>query len=337
MVSRLYAMRAWLVLAATGLCLVLAPQLGWADPPPTPTGGATTEPGSMDPAAAFARGLELWEAGDHAGAYPLFQRALAVTGSPNARIFVARRLRELGRLPEAYAEMQTTWRDAQAQADQEERYAATRDTAAAEIALLDTLVGKVIVALPAELAGATVVVNDETLTPARIGQPVVVNPGQVRIVATTGDGRRVEHAVAVAAGAIQTVTLSVGETAPPDAPDPTVDEPAQGSWFSAMRVAGIAAGAVGVAGMVVFAIGRVQSDEEIATLEADCGAGPCTDPSYSDVIDRGQQAETMAGIGLGVGIAGLLAGTALILFGEPSAEDAEAAWDLTPQSLRLRF
>ncbi|RLB62534.1 MAG: hypothetical protein DRI90_08845, partial [Deltaproteobacteria bacterium] len=102
----------------------------------------------MDSAEAFARGRTLWEAGDHVAAYPFFQRALEATGSPNARIYVARRLRELGRLPEAYEEMSTTWQDAMAMAKTEDRYVATRDAAAAELVMLEQQVGKVIVLPP---------------------------------------------------------------------------------------------------------------------------------------------------------------------------------------------
>ncbi|RLB60622.1 MAG: hypothetical protein DRI90_13295, partial [Deltaproteobacteria bacterium] len=170
--------------------------------------------------------------------------------------------------------------------------------------------------------------------------PVVVSPGTVRILATAPDGSTVQQDVAVAAGAIRTVTLPTpvaSAPAPAGVADQPSEEPDGGGGFGALRFAGLAVSAVGVAGLVTFAIGRVQADGEIATLETDCGEGPCTDSTYADVIDRGQQAETMAGIGLGVGIAGVLAGAAMIIFGGPGGENTEAAWSVTHQGLRLRF
>ncbi len=341
MISSFPLSRASLALASTALWLTATPPLGWAAPQATPTEGAeATAASTMDAAEAFGRGRTLWEAGDHVVAYPFFQRALEVTGSPNARIYVARRLRELGRLPEAYAEMPTTWRDAMAMAKTEDRYVATRDAAGAELVMLERQIGKVIVVLPPALSGAAVSINGVALPADRLSHPQVVPPGPVRIQATAAAGSAVQHEVVVAAGAIQTVTLPAPTaSAPPPAAsaDPPAEDADDGASFGPMHIAGIAVGAVGVAGLVTFAIGRVQADEEIATLETDCGEGPCTDPSYGDVIDRGQQAETMAAIGLGVGIAGVLAGAGLLLFGGSGEDDGEAAWSVTHRGLRLRF
>ncbi|MBW2527564.1 MAG: hypothetical protein JRI23_25505 [Deltaproteobacteria bacterium] len=93
---------------------------------------------------------------------------------------------------------------------------------------------------------------------------------------------------------------------------------------------------MGVAGLVVFGVTRAQADAEIATLEDECGPGPCTDPQYADVVDRGKTAETVSGVALGIGIAGVLAGTAMIIFGGP-AEGADQAWAPAPGGFRVQF
>ncbi|MBW2458186.1 MAG: tetratricopeptide repeat protein, partial [Deltaproteobacteria bacterium] len=202
--------RASLLLACGSLCTTLAQPLGWAAPEgeTPPAGSEATSPGSIDPAEAFAWARKLWEAGDHAAALPLFRRALAVTGSPNARLYVARCLRELGRLPEAHEEMARTVREAMAQAEKEERYVPTRDAAATELALLERRIGRLVVALDSSLAGASVVVNGVALPPDRLGQSVAIPPGAVHIVATGSDGQPVTRDVDVPAGAMLTVTLS---------------------------------------------------------------------------------------------------------------------------------
>src|SRR5690606_23003072 len=60
---------------------------------------------AADAAKAFEQGRKKWDAKDPAGALPFFQKAAQQSGSPNARLYVARCLRETGKLPQAYDEM----------------------------------------------------------------------------------------------------------------------------------------------------------------------------------------------------------------------------------------
>jgi len=231
-------------------------------------------------------------------------------------------------------------RDARELAAEEERYADTRDAAAAELAVLEGKVGKVVVALDARLQGAKVELNGTTLAPERVGVPVAVLPGSVSAAATQSDGTRIEQATTVAAGATTTVTLSAqldtpaAVVAPAPVPDGDGDD---GGGFGVVRAVGIGVAVVGVGGFVAFAVGSVIADDKLATLESTCGPGPCTDPAMSAVIDEGKTAETLAGIGLGVGIAGVLAGTAMIIWGGDDAGDTVVSAGPGGASLRLRF
>ena len=307
---------------------------------PSPAEASAETPAEVAPAEAFDVARRLWEAGDFATALPLFRRALESTHSPNARLYVARCLRDLGRLPEAYDEMRGTVKDAMAKAADEPRYAQTRDTAAAELALLEAKVARVVVVLEHSLAGAPVTVNGAHVAAERFSEPLALMPGEVSIAAHPAGGAAVERVQELAAGSMVTITLGQPAASAPvaesaDEPAP-VDEPDSGGGFGAVRAVGIGVAAVGVAGFVIFGVGRAQAGDEFATLESECGAGPCTDPAYADVVDSGKQAETMAGIGLGIGIAGVLAGTAMIIFGGPS-DDADAAWMPTADGFRVRF
>lgn len=290
---------------------------------------------------AFEDGLTRWKAGDFAQALPLFKQALAATGSPNARFYVARCLRDLGELPAAFDEMSRTVEDARELAETEERYAKTRDAAAAELVLLEARIGQVIIALDASVADAYVTMNGASVPRERLGVPVPVMPGNVAVVAQNPDGRRVERAVEIAGGATKTVTLSLGAATAQPAPAPPPDAPAEEGppWFSAVRGAGIAVVAVGVGGIVLFAVQNGVADDRLETLEAECGASPCPDePRFAELIDEGETAQTIAGIGLGVGIAGILAGTAMLIFGAPETA-AESAIAPHPggAALRVRF
>src|SRR5437868_6752686 len=60
----------------------------------------------------FKAAQQLYDKGDFAGALALFRDVMGINGSPNARLYAARCLRELGRLPEAYEELTIAIRDA---------------------------------------------------------------------------------------------------------------------------------------------------------------------------------------------------------------------------------
>jgi hypothetical protein len=88
-----------------------------------------------------------------------------------------------------------------------------------------------------------------------------------------------------------------------------------------VRIAGYAVLGVGVAGWVALIVGGVVSDEKFAELEELCGSATCPD-DQSDLIDEGRAYELAANIGIGVGAAGTIAGTLMIIFGGPTEEPA---------------
>ena len=307
---------------------------------------ARADQAADDAAKAFEQGRKLWEAKDPAGALPLFQQAADQSGSPNARLYVARCLRETGQLPRAYDEMARTVRDARELAEKDQRYVQTRDTAAAELALLEPKVAKIIVSLGSSLRGSSVSIGDAPIPGERLGGPVTVLPGTVRVVARENDGSVTEKTVTVKAGATVAVTLERASTAPgprvvPTSPPPAVEPgPDDGAGFGVVRGVGIGVAALGVGGFVLFAVGTVQADDKLSTLEAECGGGPCTDPKYTDVIESGKTSEILAYTGLGVGIAGVVAGTLMMILGGPSEPEAAAnavRWEPTPDGVRFRF
>src|SRR5689334_2876510 len=116
-------MRPTRILLALSLCLTV-PSMA----------AAQTAAVAADTREQFAAAQKLFEAKDFTGALPKFKELVDATGSPNARLYVARCLRELGRTAEAYDEMATTVRDATQRAEAETKYAPTRDAAAAEMA-----------------------------------------------------------------------------------------------------------------------------------------------------------------------------------------------------------
>ena len=193
--------------------------------------------------------------------------------------------------------------------------------------------GKVVVALDSGLKGAAVELNGAPLAPERVGVPAAVLPGSVSVAAVGSDGTRVEQSITVAAGEVATVTLSAradgSATEPP--------ETAEGGGFGVVRGLGIGVTLLGAGGFVAFAVGSIIADDKLATLDSSCGAGPCTDPAMSTVKDEGQTAEMVAFIGLGVGIAGMLGGVAMIIWGGDDGEEAVVSAGPGSVTMRLRF
>lgn len=177
-----------------------------------------------DSAATFAAGKKLYEAKSYDKALSLFKDAYATSKSPNARFFIARSLRELGRTPEAYEEMAATVREATTLASSDPKYVPTRDSAAAELALLEARVGRVVVAAPEE-PGLEVSVNGNALDPKKLSDVVAVAPGVVVIEARATGKAPVKREEKVAAGQLKTVALSFSGDAPPKGEDKPPVEP----------------------------------------------------------------------------------------------------------------
>lgn len=284
------------------------------------------------PDQAFTEGRKLWEKKQCDQALPLFKEALAATGSPNARLYVGRCLHELGRLVEAYQELERTLREAAAESDADERYARTRDQAAAERAQLETQIAKLVIAVDESLAGAPVTLDGAPVAAELLNTPMAVMPGKVVVVAQAPAGA-VRREVELTAGATATVTLSAPSLVVPKPVEPEPLRPAppppDDPGLGLVRALGIGVAAVGVGGMIAFGVGTALADKALHKLETECDDQRCTDPAYSDTVDSGKRAEIIAGVGLGFGIAGIAGGALMIVLG--GADDGgDASAFVTP-------
>jgi len=288
-----------------------------------PSGAETT-----GPARRFAAAQKLFEAGAYTPAYEEFKALSTETGSPNATLYTGLCLRELGRLPEAYEVLARALRDATAKAAQEPQYAQTRNTAAADLALLEPRIGKLVVAVADPPPGLSVTLDGRALSPEQLGVPVVAAVGEV-VVRMTAPGRvDVERRLTLRGGETSTVTVALvsrpGATVPPgvvvEPPRPATPPP---SRFSGARVGGFVSLGVGVAGMATFAAAGVLSNQRYSSVYAACGGTHCTDPTYAAQIDGGRHLDVAADVGLGIGLAGLVGGALLVAFGGPRGHGGE--------------
>ncbi len=294
--------------------------------------------------AEFKSALQHYDAGDYAAALPLFKKALATTHSPNARLYIARSLRRLGRLAEAYDEMSKTAEDATRSAKSEPRYKRTRDAAKQELAELAKLVGHVVINVENLSPDVKVQLNGRDVPADRLGAPIAVMPGAIVVTASGAGTNPVTSRVSVDAGSTAAVALVLskappGETSPP--PPPAASHtapppPLPPSHSSAVRTAGFVVAGIGVAGFATFAVAGLMANSKFNSVKNACHDTRCTDPSYADQIDKGKTLDRIATTGLIVGAVGIVAGGTMILLGKPGGREG-VALDVSPGGARVGY
>ena len=176
----------------------------------------------------------------------------------------------------------------------------------------------------------TVVVGGEELKRAAWAEPAPVVAGASQIDVQTPGRAPVKRTVSLAAGQKQTLVIDAlsgdavdGAQTPPPAPAP-VPAAASSGGLTPLRLGSYVAGGVGVAGLLVFTIGGVMARSTYNDLNNVCHGGPCP-PDKDGEISSGKSQQTVANVGLVVGIAGVAAGTTLFVLsmkGSPSSSTA---------------
>lgn len=266
----------------------------------------------------FIEAKKRYDDGKFDEALQMFQIAWEHSHSPNARLYVAKCFQELGNYKAAYDEFRGTLRDAADKAEEDEKYLATRNAAAAELILLEPKIGRLIIAPDALVPDAEVSLDGSPVPSIRLGEPIAVEPGTKTIVARAEGREDVTLEVSVAGGRVVAAPIVFPPViedgtvvAPP--PPPPEDEP-----LTALQIVGITSMAVGGATLVLAAVSGGAAASKLSALRTGCGGTNCSDPAFADVVDSGKLFETLAYVGVGVGSAALLAGGAMFIWGGPS-------------------
>lgn len=270
-------------------------------------------------------------------ALPLFQQAFEISKSPNASIMVGNCLVMMGRSAEAYEALSSAMADAAKLAESEERYVPTRDAAAAQLAALEPKVAKVVVAFADPKSTRTVSVNGTEIAAARIGKVIAVLPGQVVVTALKPGLEKtpITRTIEIAAGETKTVVFgSRLEDSEPKDESWSLDA----STLLNVRTFGYVSVGVGLTGIGLLAGAGILATEDLSTLEQECSGQRCVDERHVGIAARGRTLASLANVGLGVGIAGLLLGGGLITFSiladkktpNVEAKPAEAAFSVSP-------
>jgi hypothetical protein len=238
-----------------------------------------------------------------------------IVASPNARLYVARCLRETGKLVEAYVEFDRTAVEADEHSREDSRYQRTGSSAKLERDAIAPKIGFLQLQIDNATPATKVLIAGEDVRRAGWSEPVPVMPGELEVVVESPPSPPVRKMVRIAPGEKQAVVLDAG-SALAAAPPPN------GSSPLGLRPYAYAAGAVGAAGFLTFAIAGALSNSTYSDLQSQCGSGPCPASKQSE-ISRGQAEQTAANVGLAIGALGIAAGATLFVLSLRTHRNAE--------------
>ena len=278
---------------------------------------------AADPKAQFAEAVKLYKAERFADALLLFEALDRETHSPNAALYVGHCLKALGRNADAYRAYESSAKAA----GNDERYAETRSAAVAELTDLGLRVARLVVSPVETPPGLVVKVDGKPLDANEFGAHRVLDAGEHHVEAEAPGREPTAQDVRIEGGETRTVTVYLKqprESTPEPQPAPAKDP------RSGLRVGGFVAVGVGAAGLATFVIAGLGAKGARDDLERDCAAAPCLDAKHQDDADRGRTLQTVANVGLTVGLVSAAAGGALLYFGYKGSAPAAVGWSLVP-------
>lgn len=331
-------------LSCSSLCLALLTAAA-------PAGAEGVAPHLADPQqkqnaqAAYEQGVAHFKEREFSEAAEAFGRSYGIVASPNSHLMFARALREAGRLREAYEELALAQAEAGRLAETAPRYGATAESAEAEMLELRKRVAVLRLRLAGGGPDATIDVGDRTVPRGRWAA-VAVEPGAVDVVARRPGGQRDWKQVTAQLGKVVTVDLDLRPpedrervgAAQPKAADRgsstagVVDVGEQSESESLMPWVWVAGG-VGAAGIATFAIAGSMSRSTFSDLDGDCPNKQCP-PGREGDIDKGKREQTIANVGLLIGLVGAGA-AATFYFIETSREGPRVGVGVGPGSVSL--
>lgn len=277
----------------------------------------------------FLRGLAQFDRRQFAAALEEFRGSYQLRSSPNSRLYIARSLVQLQRVPEAVSEYETCIQEAHEHANTDPRYSETERAATSELRAIEPQVGRVRITLVNAPRQVGVRIGAAVIPAAGLALAIPAQPGSLTIVAEAVGSPPITQTVQLRAGATESVSLTfavdaqrqqeaalaAGITTPGAAPRPSYD---LGQWLTRsrhpLRWVMFGAWGVGAAGVITFGAAGAATSSTFAGLQLRCGSARCPS-SEQAAVDAGRTTQTIANVGLGVGVVGLVAGTALLFVG----------------------
>jgi hypothetical protein len=314
---------------------IVSGSLAWVTCAPWTATAAGVEPTfatdvqKADAQKRFDRGRELSSAQSYQAALVEFRASFDIVASPNAHLAVARTLVSLGQLADAYVEFGRTSAEARALSAKEKRYAQTAEAADSEQRDVAANLAFVTISLQPPAGDATVKLGDREIDRESLGTPIPVMPGPTILVVSRGGTEVGRQSLTLAAGEKKTAALDIRPKTPErvtvesqaetGGEAPVAAEPAS----SALRTPAYVAGGVGVLGLVTFAVFGSLEKSTYNDLKSTCQGGPCP-ASSADDISKGRSQQTIANVGLAVGLVGAATGAVLYVVSIPAKAPTSA-------------
>jgi hypothetical protein len=273
----------------------------------------------------FTTGKQAIEAKNWEKATLELRASLEVVNSPNARLVLARALRDSGSVADAWTEYGRTIADATKLAATEERYAKTAEAATTERVELEPKLAFVVVTLAHAPPDATLKVAGRAVPPDESSGPVVVPPGAVDVVLMDGSGKELARQT-VSAAVGQKAAVALEAQAPPPKSNPATEPvdvekheearvnvpPSETPGGSKLRPYSYVLGGIGVAGIALFAVYGLIDNATYSDLQSACPHNVCP-PGKQSEVDAGRTQQTVANVSLVVGGVALAAGATLFV------------------------
>jgi hypothetical protein len=276
----------------------------------------------VNPETAFAEAVKLFKAGEVDRALPLFVDLGDRTVSPNVHLYIGYCQLERGRDREAHQAFSTALRQALDLGN--DKYGTTREAAQEELVRLNLRLASITISLIGQPGGIEVRLDGEVVDPSLLESPMIVSPGKHHVQAQATGWQAVTRDVTVLQGGSKAIALMLDKK---DEPVPAPVAPGQGltarrdSPGARLTTLGLVAGAVGVAGLGTFAVAGFKTRNLHDRLQTECPNG-CSDSGHQSDAVSGRTYQTLANVGLAVGIAGTLTGAALVYWGIANKKSA---------------
>lgn len=260
----------------------------------------------------FGTGMKAFDGKKYDDALAAFRASYDGVASPNSHLMIARTLVKLGRLGEAYEEFDKTEHEAEAAASVDKKYKKAAKSAADERDALREKIALVTVQVSDAKSDDELTVADRKIDREDWTNPVAVDPGSIKVVLRSSDGHTTEKQVQADAGGTASVEIA------PEAPKPAVTntethaeaKPSTSGGGVNKRTLAYIAGGVGAAGLVTFGVFGILNNSKYSSLKDSCPNNSCPADRKS-AADTGRTYQTVANVGLVVGIVGLAGGATL--------------------------
>lgn len=284
---------------------------------------------------AYLKAVKAFEAGKYEQALTLLKESFERVASPNSELMIARTLIKLDRPVEALTALESSIKEAEHLAVNDEKYGKTVEAAQKELNDLRSELAFVRLMPPGKAT-----LDGEELAATNWGQAIARKPGQAALVVQYPNRSPISKSLTLSKGQVLEVQTELPEPVEPAAP-PTPSEPKppppRDDGLDRKSVAYVS-GAIGLAGLATFGAFTAMNVTQFGTLRDECTQGVC-DESTLDDAETSSAYRTLSYVGLGIGVTGIGIATVVLVSGESSSEkegQPTASLTLSPRSVTMQ-